>query len=175
MFKKYNRYILLRVFFNSPTDSFRLRELSRISGISPASVMNYLKEFAKESLIKKYQKRGVPFYRAEIDNEDFVFYKKISILYEIKNSGLLDFLWDKLSPDAIILYGSHAKGESIETSDIDLFIIGKEKRISLDKFEEILGREIHLMFNPNSKNIPKELKNNLANGVVLKGYFNVLE
>jgi len=174
MLKKYNRYRLLKIFLDSPTDSFRLRELSRISGISPASVMNYLKEFGKDELIRKYEKRGVPFYEAERDNEDFIFYKKISILYEVNKSGLIDYLWDNLHPETIILYGSYAKGESIDNSDLDIFIVGKEKKIPLGKFEEILGKEIHLMFEENPKKISKELKNNLINGIVLKGYFNAL-
>ncbi len=173
MLQKYNRYKLLKVFFDNPTESFRLRELSRISAISPVSVMNYLKEFENEGLIKKYEKRGIPFYISERDNEKFILYKKISILYELHESGLVDFLWNKLSPDAIILYGSHAKGEAIETSDIDIFVIGKEKKLSLDKFERRLGKRIHLMFDIIER-IPKELKNNLINGIVLKGYFKVL-
>ncbi|SRR3989339_384221 len=175
MLEKYNRYILLKVFLDSPLDSFRLRELSRLSGISPASVVNYLKEFEKQGLIKKSEKRGIPFYQAQRESEDFIFYKKISILYEIKKSGLVDYLWDKIYPEAIILYGSHVKGESVEGSDLDIFIIGKEEKVSLDKYEEKLGREIHLMFKDDAKKIPKELKNNLINGVVLKGYFNALK
>ena len=174
MLKKYNRYILLRVFLDSPTDSFRLREISKLSGISPASVMNYLREFQEEGLIKKYEKRGIPFYRAERENEDFVSYKKMSILYELKDSGVIDFLWDKLYPGAIILYGSFAKGESIEDSDIDLFIIGKEKKLDLSSFEKKLGKEIHLMFAEDSKKIQKSLKSNLINGIVLKGYFDAI-
>ena len=76
MLEKYNRYILLKVFLDSPLDSFRLRELSRLSGISPASVVNYLKEFEKQGLIKKSEKRGIPFYQAQRESEDFIFYKK---------------------------------------------------------------------------------------------------
>jgi len=175
MLEKYNKYVLLKVFLDFPLDSFRLRELSRISGISPASVMNYLKEYEKKGLIRRYEKRGVPFYKAERDNEDFIFYKKISILYEINKSGLIDYLWEGIHPETIILYGSYAKGESIDNSDLDIFIVGKEKKLSLDRFEKILGKEIHLIFEENLKKIPKELKNNLINGIVLKGYFNALE
>lgn len=173
MLKKYNRYKLLKIFIDSPTESFRLRELSRLSKISPLSVMNYLKEFEQEELIKRYKKRGIPFYQAIRDNEKFILYKKISIIYELNESGLVEFLWEKLSPIAIILYGSYAKGESVEDSDLDIFIIGKEKNISLDKFEKKLNKRIHLMFETNIKKIPKELKNNLINGIVLKGYFKV--
>ena len=170
MLQKNNKYKLLKIFLFNPTEEFRLRELSRLSKISPPSVMAYLKKFEKEELIKSFKKRGVPFYKSEIDGEKFREYKKIGILFELNDSGLTDFLWDELSPKAIILYGSFAKGESLEESDIDLFIIGKEKKIRLEEFEKKLERKIHLMFDDNPKNIPNELKNNLINGIVLKGY-----
>src|SRR3989338_4542321 len=122
MLQKYNLYKLLKIFLNNPTESFRLRELSRLSKIAPPSVMNYLKEFEEQGLTRKYEKRGIPFYMAERENENFVFYKKLSVLYELNNSGLVDFLWDNLNPDVIILFGSFALGEDIESSDIDLFV-----------------------------------------------------
>ncbi len=104
---------------------------------------------------------------------DFKQYKKIGILFELHRSGLIEFLWGVLSPEAIILYGIHAKGEAVEDSDIDIFIIGKEKKIDIKEFEKKIGKGIHLMFERDVKKISKELKNNLINGVVLKGYFKV--
>ena len=173
MLNKYSRYRVLRVFLQKPTESFGLREISRLSKLSPPSVIQYLEEFESDGLIIKAEKKGVPSYQAARENGDFIFYKKIDILYEIHNSGLVDYLWQKLSPNAIILYGSHAKGEATEDSDIDMFIIGKDKEISLEEFEKKLGREIHMMFDDNVRNIPNELKNNLINGSILKGYFKV--
>ena len=170
MLEKYNRYKVLKIFLDSPTESFRIRELSRLSRISPPSLMNYLKEFEKQGLVRRYEKRGIPFYKAECDNERFKFYKKLSILFELESCGLVVFLWDSLSPDAIILYGSYAKGESVEGSDIDLLVVSKEKPADLEKFEKKLGKKIHLLFQENVKAIPKELKNNVINGIVLKGY-----
>lgn len=173
MLVKYNRYKLLKIFLFNPTEEFRLRELSRLSGISPPSVMVYLREFESGGLIKSYVKRGIPFYKAEINNEKFRENKKLSILFELNESGLVNFLWDNLSPKAIILYGSFAKGESTEDSDLDLFVIGKHKQINLDKYEKKIGVKIHLMFEDDLKKIPKELKNNLINGIVIKGYLKV--
>ena len=170
MLEKYNKYQLLKVFFNNPTEKFRLRELGRIAKISPPSVINYLKELEKEKLIEKRIIRGVPYYNAILDKEGFRELKKVSIIYEIYNSGLAEYLWNKLSPEAIILYGSHAKGESTEYSDLDIFIIGKERKIDISEFENKLNKQIHLMFDSNVKNIPNELKNNLVNGIILKGY-----
>src|SRR3989344_3776573 len=108
MLQNYNKYKLLKIFMESPTDSFRLRELSRLSKISPPSVMIYLKEFEKEGIIKKYEKRGIPFYQSLRENKEFILWKKLSIIYELETSGLVDFLWESISPEAIILYGSYA-------------------------------------------------------------------
>ncbi len=170
MLQNYNRYKLLKIFLDNPTESFRLRELSRMSKISPVSVINYLKEFEKENLIKKFIKREVPFYQAIRDNEKFKLYKIISIIYELNKSGYVEDLWDKFSPEAIILYGSYAKGESIESSDIDLFVIAKNKQKFVEDFNEKLDKKVHIIFDDDIKKIPKELKNNLINGIVLKGY-----
>ena len=104
MLDKYNRYKLLKLFLDSPTESFRLREIARLTKISPPSVMSYLKEFENEGLVKKQIKREIPFYAAIRDSQDFILYKKISILFELNNVGLIDYLWDKLSPKAIIRY-----------------------------------------------------------------------
>jgi len=173
MFEKNNKYKLLKVFLDSPTDSFRLRELSRLSKISPASVIIYLRDFIEKNLIRQYEKRGISFYQAERDNAKFVLYEKISIIYELNSSGLIEFLWDKFSPHAIVLYGSFARGQATEDSDIDLFVVGKERKIKLDDFEKLLGKKIHLMFEENPKKIPDKLKANLINGIVLKGYFDL--
>jgi len=173
MLEKYNRYKLLKLFLDSPTESFRLREIARLTKISPPSAMNYLKEFENDGLIRKQIKREIPFYTAIRDSSDFTLYKKISIVFELNNKGLIDYLWDKLSPQAIVLYGSFAKGESIENSDIDLFILGKAKNIELASFEKKLNKKIHLLFKESIKEIPKELKNNVLNGMILKGYIKV--
>lgn len=170
MLQNYNKYNLLRIFLDNPTESFRLRELSRMSKISPVSVINYLKGFEKETLIRKFTKRGIPFYQAVRDNEKFKLCKIISIIYELNNSGYIEYLWDKFSPQAIIIYGSYAKGESIENSDIDLFVVAKNKEKFVEEFNEKLGKKVHIVFDDDIKKIPKELKNNLINGIVLKGY-----
>ncbi len=173
MLEKYNRYKLLKLFLDYPTESFRLREIARLIKISPPSVMSYLKEFEKDELIKKQIKRNIPFYSSERDSSNFILYKKISIFFELNNTGLIDYLWDKLSPQVIILYGSFSKGESIENSDIDLFILGKEKKIEIVEFEKKLNNKVHLFFKETIKEIPNELKNNILNGIILKGYIKV--
>lgn len=171
MLQNYNRYKLLKIFLDNPIESFRWRELSRISKISPLSVMNYLNEFEKDNLVTKYEKRGVPFYQANRDNENFKLYSKLSIIYELSSCGLVDFLWDQLAPEAIILFGSHAKGEAIESSDIDIFMLGnEEKEPDVMEYEKKLNKRIHILIEAKKSSMSDEFKNNLINGIVLKGY-----
>lgn len=177
MLQNYNKWRVLKVFFDNPLPEggFQLREISRKVKIAPVSVKNYLKELEKEGLIKKseHRTRKFPVYFANRDSEDFKFYKKIDIIYDIKNSGLLRFIQDKFMPDVIVLFGSAAKGEDIEGSDVDLFLQCREKKLDLNKFEKAINRKINLFFNENFNSLSKELRNNIINGIILYGYLKV--
>jgi predicted nucleotidyltransferase len=180
MLQKNNGYRVFKVFYDSPTSKFGLREISRKIGLALPSVKRYLKDLERQKLIRVEEDRGNPVYFAEMDSVKFREYSRVFIQYELFESGVIDFIWKKLCPDAIILYGSVAKGESTERSDIDLFVIVNKRssssgpfvdvKINLEKFEKILGKSIHLIVDSVEK-IPKELKNNLTNGIVMKGYF----
>lgn len=172
MLKNYNKYKVLKFFLFNPTESFRIRELSRKIKLAPLSVMNYLKELEKEGLITIQKKEDIPFYRAQRDSADFKRYQKISIQYELYASGLIDFLWNETNPEAIVLYGSYSKGDAIESSDIDLFLVCQEKKIDISTYEKKIGKKIHLLMN-SKKRISEELKKNLINGITLEGYLNV--
>ena len=72
----------------------------------------------------------------------------------------------------IILFGSFAKAEINENSDIDLaiFTISK-KKIDLKKFEKQLHREIQSFMFKDRKDLKnnEELLNNILNGVIIAG------
>ena len=174
MLKKNNRYNVLKVFLDSPLTEFGLREISRKIGISAPSVKSYILQLESEGVVEMREVRGNPVYVADRDSENFKFYMRLFMQYELFSSGLIDFIWKKISPEAIIFYGGFSKGEATEDSDIDLFAIGKKCDVDLSKYEKILGKEIHLVIDEVG-NVPKELKNNLANGIVMKGYFKILK
>ena len=92
----------------------------------------------------------------------------------LQEIGLIDYIWQELSPKAIILFGSWSKGDAVETSDIDIFILTKSKKeLNLDKFQDKLHHEIQT-FPDDLKKSSKEFKNNLINGIILKGYLKIL-
>jgi len=172
---KNNKKKILELFFDYPMEQFHLRQISRKTGIAVTSVRKYLDELIKEKLIIKIDKGIYPSFRADRDNDNgiFRFYKMLNIIERLNSSGLLDYLWDNCHPNSIILYGSTSRGEDIEGSDIDLFVESNEKRLDLSKFEKKLNREIHLFFEKDFSRLNKQLKNNIANGILLKGYLNI--
>lgn len=178
MLQKDNRYRILRIFFEDPSPKgigFQLREISRKVAIAPPSVKKYLTELKKEGLITKVKHRiyGYPVYYANRDNDNFKFLKRLDTLMKIKESGLLEYLSESCMPDVIILFGSSASGEDLKDSDVDLFVASKDEKLSLDKFEKYLNRKINILFSDSFNRMSKELKNNIINGIILKGYLKV--
>ena len=137
--------------------------------------MIYLSELEKNNLILKLKHRihKYPVYIANRDNENFRFYKKIDIIIFLKDLGLLNFMEKECMPDVIVLFGSASKGEDLLNSDLDLFLLCKEKKLNLDKFEKVIKRKINIFFSEDFNKLSKELRNNILNGVILKGYLKV--
>ena len=82
----------------------------------------------------------------------------------------------ELSNPAIIVFGSYAKGEDVENSDIDLYIeTPSKKEIKLEKFGKILKRKIQIFFYKNIHEIKNiDLANNIINGIILNGFIEYL-
>ena len=79
-----------------------------------------------------------------------------------------------MKPNCVMLFGSGARGEDHLESDIDLFIQAEERPLELKRFEAMLRRKLHLLFEADLRALPKELLNNIINGRVLYGYLEVL-
>ena len=173
MIQKYTRYQILEEFFDSPLKNFYIREISRRTKIAQPSVINHLNSLVKDGLIIKEKKGIYPTYKSNRDNELFKLYKKSNVILRLKQSGLLDYISDSCQPDVIILFGSSSNADDIEGSDIDLFVQAPEKKLTLLKYEKKLNRKISLFFEENFLRLSKELKNNIINGIILRGYLKV--
>ncbi|MCX6706729.1 MAG: nucleotidyltransferase domain-containing protein [Candidatus Woesearchaeota archaeon] len=162
------------IFFINPNKGHYLMDISRNVRLAHTSVKKNLKELTRLGMIsesiEKKGRRRYPIYKANSDNRAFKRYKLIYNFSSILESGLIDLIEEKLTPKSIVLFGSYSKGEDIETSDIDLFVESKKEELNLKSFEKRLGRKIELHFKDDFTSYPKELKNNIINGVVLNGF-----
>lgn len=170
MIQKCSNWIVFAEFAKNPTKSFQIREVSRQINLATTSVKLHLDELEKEGLLKK-EKVGVYLaYKSNFENENFRYYKKIYNILSLKESGLIKELEKQTTPDAIILFGSYAKGEDTENSDIDILLIAKEKQLDLKEYEKKLNRTIQLFFSEDLNKLPKELLNNILNGLIISGF-----
>ncbi len=163
-------------FFLNPTARLRVRQIERQVKVPLPSAIRYTKELEKENLLKKLNISNVTFYMADRTSKQFILEKKLFNIKLLFSSGLVDFLVENLSNPNIVVFGSYAKGEDIEGSDIDLYIeTPSNKKINLDQFEGLIYRPIHVFTYNNIKKIKnKRLINNIMNGTVLNGFIEVL-
>ena len=134
-------------FLVNPYKEVYIRELAKKLKISPFATKKYADILVKEGLILEEKKANLRYLKANVKN---LFYKHAKITYNLRQllkSGLIEFLKNNLTNvTSIILFGSLAKGEDSDMSDIDILIIGKQKYLSLSEFENKLEKEITLHF-----------------------------
>ena len=166
-----------RVFFSQPTKQHYLKEISITSGIAHTSVKRELEVLKKEEIIKEIVERKgsrkFPVFSANMESSRYKKYKQLNNIIHLYESGLVEYIRDKIMPSAIVLFGSYLKGDDIEDSDIDIFIESTEQKIDIMQYEKILGRKIQLHFIADFNRYPKELRSNIANGLVLQGHLEV--
>jgi len=166
---------LLREFFYKPMSHFGVRELSRQTKLDTKTVMKYLRDFTERKiLLRKCKKGSFPHFEANRISRTYLFNKSHLLVKKIIESGLVEFIEEKLQPKTIVLFGSVPRGVYHEESDIDLFIQTSYKTLDLSKFEKILGHKVQLFFETNLNNLSKGLLENIYNGEVLSGRLGVV-
>lgn len=160
---------ILEFFLAHPTTVFHGRELARALDVSAPAIAKALPELQEQEFIS-VKKDIVLSIKLNRDNEQVFSLKRVANLKALYESDVLTLLSKEFPGTCIVLFGSYAFGEDIESSDIDLAIIGaKEKELDLSKFEKELNHTINLDFFPALKSIPKNLQVSIINGIVLKG------
>jgi len=108
-------------------------------------------------------------------SETYFLEKKLFNTKQLYKSGLVDYLKVELSNPVIIIFGSYAKGEDTENSDIDLYVETlSKKQVNLEKFKKLLQRDIQLFRFENIKEMTNlYLANNVINGITLNNYIQV--
>ena len=177
-----NRQKALMNFFESPSKEFHIRQLARITKLHPNTIIKISDELVEEGLIEKAKSREKPLVimKANTQNLLYKLKKQAYNIEKIHKGGLIDYLDKELAHPTIVLFGSYAKGENHEKSDIDIFILADEKKdLKLDAFEKMLGAQIQIFlhtkkeFQKLKKNSP-EFVNNVINGCKLSGYLEVV-
>lgn len=160
---------ILNFLFVNPTTTFHGRELARKLNVSPTAISMSIRKLLKKNLIniKKNVMLSISLNR---ENKDVFNLKRVENLKAIYESGLMNLLNKTFPGSTIIVFGSYAYGEDTEGSDIDIAVIGSNKKnVNLSNETKKLQREIQLHFFHDMNMPNKNLKENIVNGIVLKG------
>ncbi len=162
---------ILRFLFLYAGKSFNKRVLSKKLGVSPTAISKALENLEKEGLIildmDKDSKTSE--IKLNLENSKIAGLKRAENLKFLYESGLIDYLSEKSPGSTIILFGSYSFGEDTFNSDIDIAVIGKQRQVNLKEFEKIFERRIILQFYSDFNEIHKHLRENILNGIILKG------
>ena len=146
------------------------REMAKILDVSPTAIAKSLKKLLNNEFAVLEKTKTINFISLNIKNKRVIEIKRSENIKNIYLSGLSDYLEESLAGSTIILFGSYSKGEDTNRSDIDIAVIErKQKSMDIEKYEKRLNRKIIINFYDSWKEIHKNLKNNILNGIVLHG------
>ena len=160
---------IIEFLFRNPTTAFMGKEIANRVKVSQTAVAKSINRLSKIGLVNREKKIFLSI-KLNRDDKDIFELKRVYNLKSIYSSGLFEKLSRDLPGSTIVLFGSYSSGEDTEESDIDLAVIGyKDKKMDLIKFENKLQRKIQIHFYDNLKDIEKNLKESIINGLTLKG------
>lgn len=150
LYQKIIQLTVLELFIKNPYDQYYLRETSRILGISPMTVKRALDLLVKDRLIRRDEFKNQILYKGNLESSAFKHLKVAYNLAWLEEKGIVDYMKENLAGlSTMVLYGSFAKGENDEKSDIDLLVISVSPRKRDFRLQELLEKETSLtIFKP---------------------------
>lgn len=147
LFTSKARVKILELLLFDPLSEFHLREISRRTKVSAPYVKKELDQLRKINLVTETVRGNLKLYRINKNSPIIEDIKRIFL----KTDSLGGLLSEELSElgeiDYALIYGSFARGEETENSDIDLLVIGsvdEEKLVPIiGSIEKKIGREVN--------------------------------
>lgn len=172
MFKKLNLFsqteMKLLVFISTKDGELYERQIVNEAKVSVGAVNKIMKEFDRLGLVKKTRKGRMLFYSR---NDESPLLRQFKVFITVNN--LMPVI-EKIAPlgKRIILFGSCAEGRNGEKSDIDLFILSREKealRRILDGYPKIQAVILDSIEYADLQQKDKPLYDRIQRGIELHG------
>lgn len=142
---------LLSIFLKNKEYSYHLRELSRLLCWGPGRVKRHIKPLIDNGLIKEEKFKIYSQYKINTESDDYNYFKRLWLIDKLR--PVVRFLDRELMyPRAIVL---------TEINNIELTILGTEKKVKLSEFEKEIGI-IKLKFKD-------KIDEEMINGTLLNG------
>ena len=165
---------LKQFFFEQTLRHWHFEDLVKVSGLSRERVNHYLKNLKKERFVRHIKlQRKMPYYLADLKRSDFRLQKRLYGLNLLQQSGLFAHLFALKNVRTAILFGSFARGDWNQSSDVDLFLYGENSLFEKGVFEMKLRKELQIFSFQQASEVKKTLEpallRNIAKGFNIKG------
>jgi predicted nucleotidyltransferase len=162
---------IMRLLFVKAGTTLNMNGIARILKVSQPAVLKSIPFLQKEGLVKANQDKDSSRWAVELNRDDkkVIGLKRADNLKQLYESGLIQHIYDIFPGATVILFGSYAHGEDTTKSDIDLAVIGSERKKIDEKFDKVLERAIVVNYYKSFNSIDKSLLSNILDGITLKG------
>lgn len=143
-----NRRAVLSLLYGHPDQTFYLRQIVRASGGGHGAIQRELKTLSDVGVLRRTVRDKQVYFQADPDCPVFEELKSLVV----KTAGVADVLKDALAAlgervQAAFIFGSVARGQQKEQSDVDLLVVGtttfRDLVAALADAQSLLRREIN--------------------------------
>jgi predicted nucleotidyltransferase len=114
--------------------------------MDPMTVKRALDLLVIDNLILRNKEKNQILYKANIENPAFRYLKIAYNLSWLHKKGVSNFLQNNMNTvTSILLFGSYAKGENDNESDIDILVISQSKNTPTAELTKLLKRDVNLI------------------------------
>lgn len=164
-----NHLIVLALFSKSFNKEYHIREVAKLTTLSPRSAQLMLAEFEKKGVLQSRIRGKIKAYllrNADIAKEYLFLVEQYKLLIFLEKHQIVKEIISKIRPHINgigIIFGSYAKETENKSSDLDVFIVGDCDKAEIKKISKTYGIEINLKQYPLDK-----FKSNLREDILIK-------
>jgi len=158
------------LFFTNPEKKYYFRELQRLIGSSPGSLLRELNYLVEAGILEDEFRGNLRFFQV---NKKYPLFSELKSIV-LKTEGIVgkikEILLKEPKVKTAFIYGSFAKKDEAALSDVDLMIIGEPDLISLKRrirrLEDWFGREINYSVYSPKEFIQKKKESDFVNYIL---------
>jgi len=146
LYQKVTQLSVLKLFFDNPHTSYYLRESARLLHMDPMTVHRALTLLVDDEILIKSTERNQILYKANLSNPACRYLKISYNLSWLREKRIVEFIQEHMNTvTSILIFGSYAKGENDEDSDVDVLVISLSKKKPTAELSQLLKRDANLL------------------------------
>lgn len=146
LYQKIKQLSVLKLFLDHPHTSYYLRESARLLKMDPMTIKRALTLLVADRIILQTREKNQILYKAHLENPAFRFLKIAYNLSWLQKKEVTEFLTHHMNTViSILLFGSYAKGENDNESDVDILVISLSKNTPIAELAKLLKRDVNLI------------------------------